>query len=150
MFALSLRPESAAEPALLQRAMGRLHHWQMCGSSVELILMKSARRLRFANDRAATLSDGNATAMRRRCDGDAMTAIRRRSDSHATALQPRRYAFVHVCEREIQSDTYRYALLSGMHMCMYSGQKYIHIHTHMHCQQAMHMCTYVHADVHAC
>jgi hypothetical protein len=101
---------------------------------MELILMKYARRLRFANDRAATLSDSDATAMRRRCDGDAMAAMRRRCDGYATALQPHRTACVHVCEREIQADTYRYALLSRMHMCMYSGQKYVQIHTHVHCQ----------------
>jgi len=52
---------------------------------MELILMKYARRLRFANDRAATLSDGDATAMRRRCNGGDATAMRRLCNCAATA-----------------------------------------------------------------
>ncbi len=53
-----------------------------------------------------------------------------------------RYAvrYIQKCS-QIQSDTYRFALLPKIHMCLYSTAKYSHIHTDMHCPQE---CMYLH------
>jgi hypothetical protein len=70
----------------------------------------------------------------------------------AKNVTPRvRYSRIHTDMNYFEERIYSCILQAKMHICMYPRKQYRHIHAHMHCLNAMHMCMYMHVFLrHAC
>ena len=131
MSSSSLRPEPAVvEAPLLQSAYN-----ESAAPLAYVILMKSACRLRFVQRRDAAAMRCGCNAMRR-CDGDA-TAMRRRcdrADGDATAQKPARKPAQKLAQyMQVFLQKYsRIVTIQQVGICRYSMQdtcKYLHIVT---------------------
>ena len=131
MSSSSLRPEPAVvEAPLLQSAYN-----ESAAPLAYVILMKSACRLRFVQRRDAAAMRCGCNAMRR-CDGDA-TAMRRRcdrADGDATAQKPARKPAQNLAQyMQVFLQKYcRIVTIQQVGICRYFIQdtcKYLHIVT---------------------
>ena len=131
MSSSSLRPEPAVvEAPLLQSAYN-----ESAAPLAYVILMKSACRLRFVQRRDAAAMRCGCNAMRR-CDGDA-TAMRRRcdrADGDATAQKPARKPAQKLAQyMQVFLQKYsRIVTIQQVGICRYFMQdtcKYLHIVT---------------------